>query len=93
MATTTVAQLVCTSLSLRFLALTCARHQGVAFWFYATGEDAKAVPLIEVGIGLLALYWSAIAPLGQVLHLLTVQPLKINSTADMDTVSLSSNNL
>jgi len=88
-ATTTAAHLVCAALSSQFLAVSCARHQGATFWDYATGEDAEAATLIELGVGLLAFYWSAIAPLGQVLLLHTLQPLKTSSTAEMDTLHLS----
>ena len=89
-AATTAAHLACTVLSLWFLVLTCERHQGASFWYYVIGENAQVAELIKAAMGLLALYWSAIAPLGQVLHLhaFTVLPLKLGSTADLDNVRL-----
>ena len=89
-AAATAAHLACTVLSLWFLVLTCERHQGASFWYYVAGENAEVAELIKVAMGLLALYWSAIAPLGQVLHLhtFTVPQLKLSSTADLDNVRL-----
>ena len=89
-AATTAAHLACTVLSLWFLVLTCERHQGASFWYYVIGENAQVAELIKAAMGLLALYWSAIAPPGQVLHLhaFTVLPLKLGSTADLDNVRL-----
>ena len=89
-AAATAAHLACTVLSLWFLVLTCERHQGASFWYYVAGENAEVAELIKVAMGLLALYWSAIAPGGQVLHLhtFTVPPLRLSSTADLDNVRL-----
>tara|TARA_B100000767_G_scaffold180199_1_gene168194 strand:+ start:680 stop:862 length:183 start_codon:yes stop_codon:yes gene_type:complete len=54
------------------------------------GENAQVAELIKAAMGVLALYWSAIAPLGQVLYLHTsfVPPFKLGSTADLDNVRL-----
>ena len=89
-AAATAAHLACTVLSLWFLVLTCERHQGASFWHYVAGENAQVAELIKAAMGVLALYWSAIAPLGQVLYLHTssVPPLKLGSTADLDNVRL-----